>query len=280
MLRGSPIVLLLASLCVISLRLPAACAQGSWGRRVYYTTTDCSAGIGYQTHVFSPHAPCPGGRPVPINEVCEVKAKEGAVLSSEGTGCDPVASNADVSDTPYFPPSAQGEKIPGANYLTINQYLNQPQCSTANGETTITQTTYAADGLCHVMEPGMYFKAFCNSAAGVVQWCDDDKCTVCRDEKVVRAHADCEGPLVEWQPAKSICVMAPGAVDQPLPVINGTILPTGTVTSPVPTASSTPPADSDGKNGQKDSEKNSAATGAVLQQGLTGIAAVALAAFF
>ncbi|TPX63313.1 hypothetical protein SpCBS45565_g06689 [Spizellomyces sp. 'palustris'] len=219
---------------------PLAHAQGSWARRIYYTDNTCSTNVGYQTHVYSPHAACPAvPTPVPINQVCENKSTNAKVPSSEGTGCDDVKQNSQVSDAPYFPPTGQGNKIPNANYLTVNQYNQANGCALGNGEVVITQTMYAADGKCYVMEPGMYFKAACNSAAGVVQWCNDDQCTDCPAAKAETYLANCGGPMIQGQPAKSICVLAAGAVDQPLPSINGTTLPSGTITQPVPASTAT-----------------------------------------
>lgn len=166
-MRESSIILFSA----LALSSTCANAQGSWGRRIYYNDNSCSTTIGYQEHVFLPQAPCALSTSPPINTVCENKSTNARVPSSEGTGCDNVPTNKDVSDAPYFPPAGQRNKIEGANYLTVNLY-NAASCGVGKGDVSITQIMYAADGKCHVMEPGMYFKASCNSAAGVVEWCE------------------------------------------------------------------------------------------------------------
>ncbi|KAJ3020862.1 hypothetical protein HKX48_000092 [Thoreauomyces humboldtii] len=212
-----PSALLAFSLTV----LPLAAAQGSWSRRVYYTDTACAQNVQYQEHVFAPTTPCVSTNLPAINAVCEAKSTDARVPSSEGTGCDIVATDSAVSDAAYFPPAGQGSVIPGANYLTINAY-NAATCGTGAGTTSITQLTFAADGNCHVMEPGNYFKAACNSGGGVVQWCDDDQCTSCPTAKVLQVTSTCTGTGYQGQPASSICTLAAGNADLPLPALNGT----------------------------------------------------------
>ncbi|KAI9102582.1 hypothetical protein DFS34DRAFT_399326 [Phlyctochytrium arcticum] len=239
MLKSSAILLTFAA---------AVIAQGSWNRRVYYDDNTCSTTVNHQIHVFSPQFPC-AGSPSPINAFCEIKSKTPArVLSSEGTGCETVADNTKLDDAAYFPPAGQGAKAPGGNYMVVNQYLTTltgaQACSVGKGDVSVTQTMWAADGKCHVMEPGMYFKASCNSQAGVVEYCNDDECKECPSAKAQSFLADCT-TIFQGQPSKSICILAAGNVDQPLPAINGstTPLPTGTVTQPAagtPTGTTSP----------------------------------------
>ncbi|TPX59998.1 hypothetical protein PhCBS80983_g02051 [Powellomyces hirtus] len=217
--------------------IPLAAAQGSWSRRVYYTDNTCTAGVGYQEHVFAPTAPCPAGTLPPINTLCDIKSVDARTKSSEGTGCDNVPSNAAVSTEPFFPPGAGGPKLAGANYLSVNAY-NAATCGKATGNVAITQLTFAADGACHAMEPGMYFKASCNSAAGIVQWCDDAECKTCPTAKAMNVRADCKGDAYQGQPAEAICQLAPGNADAPLPSLNGTA-PIPPAASPAATASAT-----------------------------------------
>ncbi|KAJ3171509.1 hypothetical protein HDU88_007589 [Geranomyces variabilis] len=198
--------------------LPLAAAQGSWNRRVYFTDTTCAGSIGYQESVFAPTTACPAGSTGAIAN-CEVKSTA-KVASGEETGCDAVPTNAAVSVDPYFP-AAGAAKIAKANYLTVNAY-NAATCGKGTGNVAITQLTFAADGACHVMEPGNYFKASCNSAGAIVQWCDDADCTACPGAKVMSFRSDCSSGDYQGQPAQSICTLAAGNVDQPLPVVNGT----------------------------------------------------------
>ncbi|KAJ3148346.1 hypothetical protein HDU86_007455 [Geranomyces michiganensis] len=210
--------------------LPLAAAQGSWNRRVYFTDTACAGAIGYQESVFAPATACPAGSTGAIAN-CEVKSTA-KVASGEQTGCDAVATNSAVSVEPYFAPGVA--RIAKANYLTVNAY-NAATCSKGTGNVAITQLTFAADGACHVMEPGNYFKASCNSAGAIVQWCDDQDCTQCPGAKVMSFRSDCSAGDYQSQPAQSICTLAAGNVDQPLPVVNGT----SSVIVPLPASSTT-----------------------------------------
>lgn len=90
---------------------------------------------------------------------CEAKSYDSVLQSSEATYCD---NSAGVSDV-YLPSPKAG--IP---YLTLNAYVGN---SCGNFGTQVTQRTFAADGECHVFEPGYYFRAACTESQGQLQFC-------------------------------------------------------------------------------------------------------------
>ncbi|KAI8825906.1 uncharacterized protein EV422DRAFT_583354 [Fimicolochytrium jonesii] len=193
---------------------PLAAAQGAWNRRVYFTDTVCTGTIGYQEHVFTPNAPC-AGPTQPLTAACEIKSTDARVKSAEATQCESVSVNKDVSELPFFPAAEVGVGIAGANYLTLNVYSAAQVAGACpvvtGGNVQITQITAAADGACHVMEPGMYFKASCTADGGVLEFCNDAQCTTCPTTKRTAVKADCSGDMYQGQPTKAICTL-PGAV--------------------------------------------------------------------
>ncbi|KAJ3281836.1 hypothetical protein HK104_011255 [Borealophlyctis nickersoniae] len=248
--------------------------SGSWARRVYYTGPTCTGNIGHAISVFDNHNGCPGGvttAQAPVNTVCENKSTDALIKSAEGTGCDTVPSVSAVSDAPYYPSSGPG-KVPGANYAILNQY-NGASCGTQGGSVSITQTAFAADGKCYAMEPGWYFKAWCNSTGSLVVWCKDNKCEDCPQDGergVFRYAADCSGTQ-QGQPVRSICDKAAGNADQPLP--NVTVNGNQTTVSPLPNQPSTNGSTSSNTTGSSPSPSaNGTNSNAGAKESMSGVA--------
>jgi hypothetical protein len=100
----------------------------------------------------------------PVESICETKSTNQIYLSSEGTGCD----NKLIAE-PYRPKGL----IPDIKYLTYSTYFQfegVPSCEKTNS-TSLTVTTLAADGKCHVYERDSSFKATCNDGKATVQYC-------------------------------------------------------------------------------------------------------------
>ncbi|KAJ3050189.1 hypothetical protein HK097_008839 [Rhizophlyctis rosea] len=234
---------LLASLALTAVTVDAA---GQWSRRIYYDNLPCNPNhYAHLLSVYIPNAPCAGKTTAEesLLAVCIPKSDDPLAPSSEGSGCDTVTSDL-PSDAEWIPRDGQGSKRPNTPYLVVNTYGNVQGCAVTSTTNSISQTVYAADGKCYAYEPGVFFKAACNSAQGIVTWCKDSACTRCGEMGTLSEgiagtwtlNADCTGSAM-GSPSRSICS---GGGNSPLPnwtVSNGTAT-TTTATRTSTTASS------------------------------------------
>jgi hypothetical protein len=142
-----------------------------WHRRFYYNDNNCQNALALGIHVYLPGS-CNG-----LPFVCE--AKSGLTLkSSESTGCEGATS---FSPNPYF----KGQKVvPGANYLTLNQY-NTPGCTLGAA---VEQNTFVADGKCYAVESqDSFYKATCAGTTAKLNICSDPACTSCGGSTLLKA---------------------------------------------------------------------------------------------
>ncbi|KAJ3039403.1 hypothetical protein HDV00_012279 [Rhizophlyctis rosea] len=213
-------IMRIALLSIAALGVDAA---GQWSRRIYYDNLPCKPDhYAHLISVYIPSTPCAGKTTAEESLLtsCIPKSEDPLAASSEGSGCDTVTSDL-PSDGEWIPPTGQGSKIPGAPYLVVNVYGNVEGCKVEKSTNSITQNVYAADGKCHAYEPGVFFKAACNSAQGIVTWCTDSACTKCGatgtlSEGVAGTwtlNADCTGSAM-GSPSRSICS---GGGNSPLP---------------------------------------------------------------
>ncbi|KAI8908073.1 hypothetical protein EDD86DRAFT_208820 [Gorgonomyces haynaldii] len=164
----------------------------SWQRRVYYTDLQCKGNFQWGEQVFIPSAACQASS-TDYGAICEIKSTDSLVQSSEGTSCE----TGQQTDAVFMT-----NPIPGSNYLVLNSYLGT-DCSAQNSKQ-ITQRTYAADGKCHVFEPGAFFKASCTADSGTITFCTDSACQNCQDNATTSAICG-QGLQIDSLPTKMIC---------------------------------------------------------------------------